>query len=137
VNKTDEKELCDNNTPDNTDAFQADVCSVFGEFGRYVELRCRGVSSSHWTRSEYSEWNSPNNNTSGLRIKEACRKKEKNISFVKCAELINFVIFKPPLHVLRNSAVITGGTFLTFCIIIGSSNSSDPDALLNKNVILI
>jgi hypothetical protein len=28
VNKTDEKELCDDNTPDDTDAFQADVCSV-------------------------------------------------------------------------------------------------------------
>jgi hypothetical protein len=80
VNKTDEKELCDDNTPDDPDAFQADVCSVFGEFGRYVELHCWGVSFSHWTRSGYSEWNSPKNNTSDLRIKKkACRKKEKNI----------------------------------------------------------
>jgi len=51
MNKTDEKEFCDDYTPDDTDAFQADVCSLFGEFGRDGELRCRGVSCSHWTRS--------------------------------------------------------------------------------------
>ena len=41
VNITHEKDLCDDNTPDDTDAFQAEVCSVFGEFGRDGELRCR------------------------------------------------------------------------------------------------
>jgi hypothetical protein len=53
VKKTDEKELCDDNTPDDTDAFQADVSSVVGEFGRDGELRCRGVNCSHWTRAGY------------------------------------------------------------------------------------
>jgi len=53
VNKTHEKELCDDNTPDDTDAFQAEVCSVFGEFGRDGKPRCRGVSCSKWTCSGY------------------------------------------------------------------------------------
>jgi hypothetical protein len=80
VNKTDEKELGDDNTPDDIDAFHADVFSVFGEFGRNGELRCKGVSCSHRIRSGYNEWNSPKNSSSDLRIeKGAFRKKEENI----------------------------------------------------------
>jgi len=48
-----EKELCDSNTPDDTDVFQAEVCSVLDEYGRDGELCCRGVSCSQWTRSGY------------------------------------------------------------------------------------
>lgn len=80
MNKTDEKELGDDNTPDDTDAFHADVFSVFGEFGRDGELCCKGVSCSHEIRSGYSEWNSPKNSSSDLHIETgAFKKKEENI----------------------------------------------------------
>jgi len=48
-----EKELYDYNTPDDIDVFQAELCSVFGEFGRDGEKRYRGVSCSQWTHSGY------------------------------------------------------------------------------------